>query len=71
MDDVDKAIVDRFRQAGPSLIKLEQRSQLTEQFMACCWDPTVLSLFPPGLEVGHLQYATSAYFDDPGLSCSL
>ena len=26
MDDVDKAIIDRFRQAGPSLIKLERRS---------------------------------------------
>ena len=33
---VDKAVNDHFRQAGPSLIKQEQRSQ----FMAC-WDPTV------------------------------
>ena len=33
--------------------------------MACCWDLTVLSLFPPGLEVDHHQHATSVYFDDP------
>ena len=26
MDDVDKAIIDHFRQAGPSLIKLERKS---------------------------------------------
>ena len=62
MDDVDKAIINRFRQAGPSLIKLEQIANRAVHGMLL---GPVLSLFPQGLEVGHLQYATSAYFDDP------
>ena len=62
MDDVDKAIIDGFRQAGPSLIKLEQSANRAVHGVSL---GPVLSLFPPGLEVGHLQYATSVYFDDP------
>ena len=65
MDDVDKAITDRFRQAGPSLIKLEQRKSANRAVHGMLLGPDSLSLFLPGLEVGHLQYATSAYFDDP------
>ena len=48
-----------------SLVLGTQAPSVDKSKIATDWDPTVLSLFPPGLEVDHLQYATSAYFDDP------
>ena len=62
MDDVEKAIIDRFQQAGPSLIKLEQRKSANRAFHGMLLGP---DCFITGLEVGHLQYATTAYFNDP------
>ena len=64
LDDVDKAIINRFRQAGPSLIKQEQRESVNREVHGVLLVYSE-SPFPPGLEVSHLQYVTSAYFDDP------
>ena len=56
MDDVESITV--FDEFGHC-----QSSTRTEsQFKVCCLGLTILSLFPPGLEVGH---APSVHFDDP------